>query len=211
MGSSQVPEMPAYEHHLQAFLAERGTDVDAQAAVFNLDHAAMDVIATMEGLALRPHDLSHAGFVLLMTLWITGARETRELAAVLRVTRGAIVGSVNTLERRDLVRRVRSKVDRRLVSVELTESGLDLITRVQKDWHALEVEVTAGLTIEEQRTLASLCRKMAAGARALRRNRNGHIEALNPELFLSETTKIPNKLSPSPARTRRPRHAASQR
>ena len=128
----------------------------------------MDVIATLEGLALRPHELTHAGFVLLMTLWITGPRETRELAAVLRVTKGAVVGAVNTLERRGLVRRVRSDVDRRLVTYELTDSGLDLVTRVQKDWRALEVEVTSRLTIEEQRQLANLCRKMAAGARALR-------------------------------------------
>jgi len=186
-----------YEQHMRTFLARTGTDLDSQAAVFYLDHAAMDVIATMESLALRPHDLSHAGFVVLMTLWITGSREPRELAAVLRVTRGAIVGSVNTLERRGLVRRIRSKIDRRLVTVEMTEAGLDLVTRAQKDWHALEVEVTSGLTIEEQRTLASLCQKMAAGARELRRDRNGHIEPLNPALFLSETTKMPSKLSPT--------------
>ena len=186
-----------YEKLIQAFLGPTGTDVDAQAAVFNLDHAAMDVIATMESLALRPHELTHAGFVVLMTLWISGPRETRELAAVLRVTRGAIVGSVNTLERRGLVRRIRSKIDRRLVTVELTEAGLDVVSRVQKDWRALEVEVTRGLTVEEQRTLASLCRKMTAGARAMRSDRNGHIEPLNPALFLSKTTKMPNKLTPS--------------
>lgn len=190
-----------YEQLIQTFLARTGTDLDVQAAVFNLDHSAMDVIATMESLALRPHGLRHAGFVVLMTLWISGPRETRELAAVLRVTRGAIVGSVNTLERRGLVRRIRSEIDRRLVTVELTDSGRDLVTRVQKDWHVLEVEVTRSLTVQEQRTLASLCRKMAAGARAMRRDRNGHIEPLNPALFLSETTKMPNKLTP--ARKRR--------
>jgi len=189
-----------FEQHMQAFLAKSGTNLDAQAAVFNLDHAAMDVIATMEGLALRPHDLSHAGFVVLMTIWITGPRETRELAAVLRVTRGAIVGSVNTLERRGLVRRIRSKIDRRLVTVELTDAGLDLVTRAQKDWRELEVKVTNGLTVAEQRTLAGLCRKMAAAARNLRRDRNGHIEPLNPELFLSNARKMPSKLAPAPAR-----------
>jgi MarR family 2-MHQ and catechol resistance regulon transcriptional repressor len=196
-----------YEQHLQTFLGRTGTNLDAQAAVFNLDHAAMDVIATMEGLALRPHDLTHAGFVLLMTLWITGPRETRELAAVLRVTKAAIVGAVNTLEKRSLVRRVRSDADRRLVTYELTETGRDLVTRVQKDWHALEVEVTGSLSSEEQRTLASLCRKMAAGARALRRERSSHVESLNPGLFLSDTTKMPYKLAP--ARARRSRHAAT--
>ncbi len=190
-----------YERLMRTFFARAGADLDAQAAVFNLDHAAMDVMATMEGLALRPYGLSHAGFVVLMTIWISGPRETRELAAVLRVTRGAIVGSVNTLERRGLVRRIRSEVDRRLVTLELTDSGLALVTRAQKDWHTLEVEVTGGLTIKEQRTLASLLRKMAAGARALRRDRNGHIEPLNPALFLSENPRMPKRLTPT--RTRR--------
>jgi MarR family transcriptional regulator, organic hydroperoxide resistance regulator len=191
-----------YEQLIRTSLARTGTDLDAQTAVFYLDHAAMDVIATMESLALRPHDLSHAGFVVLMTIWISGPREIRELAAVLRVTRGAIVGSVNTLEKRGLVRRVDSKIDRRLVTVELTGSGLDLVTRVQKDWHALEVEVTSGLTIEEQRTLASLLRKIAAGARALRSGRNGHIEPLNPALFIPENPEMPGTLTPARAKRR---------
>ena len=64
-----------------------------------------------------------------MTLWITGPRETRELASVLRVTKGAIVGAVNTLEHRNLVRRLRSETDRRLVTVELTDAGDALISR----------------------------------------------------------------------------------
>jgi MarR family 2-MHQ and catechol resistance regulon transcriptional repressor len=203
----QAPEIPAFEQYVQAFLSERGTDVDAQAAVFNLDHAAMDVINTLESLTLRPHDLTHAGFVLLMTLWITGPRGTRELAAVLRVSKGAIVGAVNTLEKRSLVQRVRSDVDRRLVTYELTGSGRDLIARVQKEWRALEVEVSSGLSVEEQRLLAGLCRKMAASARALRRDRNGHIEPLDPELFLSKVTKMPKKLAPP--RSRRKSHAAT--
>ena len=189
-----------YEQLIQTFLARAGTDLDAQAAVFNLDHAAMDVIATMESLALRPHELTHAGFVVLMTIWISGPRETRELAAVLRVTRGAIVGSVNTLEKKGLVRRRRSKIDRRLVTVELTDAQ-DLVpyaaVKVLREGHPTKLS----LTLEEQRTLASLCRKMGAGARAMRRDRNGHIEPLNPALFLSKATKMPNKLTP--ARPRR--------
>lgn len=193
MARSQA--LPPYVKHMQAFLARIGTDLDAQAAVFELDHAAMDVIATMQGLALRPHRLTHAGYVLLMTLWITGPRETRELAAVLRVTKGAVVGAVNTLERRGLVRRVRSDVDRRLVTYELTKSGLSLVVRAQKRWRDLEVAVTRGLTISEQRLLAKLCRKMATGARELRLDRKGHVETLNPDLFLAKNRKMPRKLA----------------
>lgn len=194
MGQRQA--LPAYERVMRRFLANEGADLDAQAAVFNLDHAAMDVIATMESLALRPYGLTHAGFVVLMTLWITGPRETRELAAVVRVTRAAIVGSVTTLEKRGLVRRVQSTVDRRLVSVELTNAGRVLVSRAQKDWHALEVEVTSGLTITEKRTLAALSRKIGAGARALRQLHGQRVEPLNPALFLSHRRTMPKSLTP---------------
>jgi DNA-binding MarR family transcriptional regulator len=183
---------------MQAFLQQRGThDVDAHSAVFNLDHAALDVLATMEGLTLRPHELTHAGFVLLMTLWITGPRETRELASVLRVTKGAIVGAVNTLERRDLVRRLRSETDRRLVTVELTDEGDTLISRVQRDWHELEREVTNVLTTDEKQTLAALCRKLAYSARNLRYSSGPRLPELpDPAGFLPATVLVGEGPSP---------------
>jgi DNA-binding MarR family transcriptional regulator len=183
---SQAPDVPLFERQMQAFLARRGTDVESQAAVFNLDHAAMDVIATLEGLALRPHELTHAGFVLLMTLWTSGPRETRELAAVLRVTKGAVVGAVNTLERHGLVRRVRSKIDRRLVTCELTKDGEAVIVRSQKDWRRLEEEVTSCLTIDEKRTFASLCRKIAHEARGLRKRHRSMPNLPDPADFLAD-------------------------
>jgi MarR family 2-MHQ and catechol resistance regulon transcriptional repressor len=203
--------MPAFERYMRSFLRERGTDLDAQAAVYNLDRTATDALSTLESIALRPHDLSHAGFVLLMSLWIIGPRETRELAAVLRLTKGAIVSSVDTLERRGLVARTRSETDRRLVSVSLTEAGRDLIARVQEDWHTLEVKVTAGLTDDEKQTLASLCRKVAHTARNMRlAQRNGPSSGLpDPAQFLDETQELPNKLSSRT--TRRTAHAAKPR
>lgn len=197
---SRSQDLPLFEQHMQSFLAPYVKDIDAQSAVFNLDHGALDVVATMEGIALRPHDLSHAGFVLLMTLWITGPRETRELAAVLRVTKGAIVGSVNTLERRDLVRRERSDVDRRLVTVELTNEGRALIERVQQDWHKLELAVTSDLSAEEKRILAALCRKVAHSARVVRQRHGSRPELPDPSVFLTENANMPNKLAPARAR-----------
>lgn len=80
---------------------------------------------------------------------------------------------VNTLERRRLVRRVRSKVDRRLMTYELTDEGAEITTRAQKHWRQLEEEVTSFLTTDEKRRLAALCRKMAHGARELPRERSG--------------------------------------
>jgi len=186
--------MPPFEQHMRSFLAQRGTDVDAQAAVFNLDHAALDVIACLEGVALRPHKLTHAGFILLMTLWINGPRETRELAAVLRVTKGAVVGAVNTLERRGLVRRVRSEIDRRLVTYELTRDGESLIVQVQKEWRDLGGGNTSSLTNEEKQTLAALCRRISGAARSVRKRHSALPALPDPSVFLVKTANLPNKL-----------------
>jgi DNA-binding MarR family transcriptional regulator len=182
------PPPTVFEQHLRDFLAERGADPDAVSTVFNLDHTSMDVLSTMEAVALRPHDLSHAGFVMMMTLWVTGPRETRELASVLRVTKGAVVGAVDTLQRRGLVRRQRSEADKRLVTMELTAEGAEVIARAQRDWHAMEREVSAALTPDEQLTFASLCRKLSAGARQVRQaHREAGAPALpDPDKFLPE-------------------------
>jgi DNA-binding MarR family transcriptional regulator len=156
-----------YERLLRTFFRSHEADLDAQATVFNLYRTATDVIAVMEAQALKPYGLTHAGFVLLMTLWITGSREIRELAAVQRVSRPAIVSAVSTLERAGLVRRVRTASDRRLVHVELTPRGRTCIERVQSTQHRFECAVSSALNPAEQRTLTTLLRRLDAAALAM--------------------------------------------
>lgn len=154
-----------YEARLRAFFQPRGIDVDAQAIGFLMYRTETDFIAAIESQALRPLGLTHASFVLLMTLWIYGPTETRVLARVQRVSRPTIVSNVNTLERAALVRRVRSNVDRRLVTVELTATGRRAIERAQRRVNEVEGQLAAVLTRDEQKTLARLLRKFNANVR----------------------------------------------
>ncbi len=139
-----------------------GVDADAMALLFNLNRTSAIVLNKMEGKALRRYNLTHAGFWLLTALQLAGPRETRQLATMQRVTKGAVVGCVNTLEAAGLVRRVRSDVDRRLVSVELTPAGSRLIEDVRGKWFEAGAEVTDVLTDREKRTLTGLLRKLAS-------------------------------------------------
>jgi len=154
-----------YESHLRSFFGPRGVDLDAQAVAFNLFRAQADVFSTIESVVLRPLGLTHAGFVLLMSLWTMGPLETRVLARVLGVSRPAVVSAVDTLERGGHVQRVRSKVDRRLVIIELTAAGRRLVERAQRSAHESERTLTGTLTRQEQRTLARLLRKLSEAAR----------------------------------------------
>jgi DNA-binding MarR family transcriptional regulator len=97
-----------------------------------------------------------------MMLWITGPRETRELARVQNVSRPAIVSAVDTLVKAGLVQRMRSQADRRLVSVALTPLGTRLTVRAHEEWHREERRTATALTRAEQRALARLLRKLSA-------------------------------------------------
>jgi MarR family 2-MHQ and catechol resistance regulon transcriptional repressor len=165
MAVSRQPAPDENEQRLTAFLAKRGADIDAHGAMFLLYRTHTDTAAAMEAAALRPLGLTHAGFLLMMTLWTSGPQETRALAEILRVSKPSIVSSVDTLERMELVRRVRSDVDRRLVTVTLTRSGTRLIERASDRWQASVREMASVLTQAEQRTLARLLRKVDRQAR----------------------------------------------
>jgi MarR family transcriptional regulator, 2-MHQ and catechol-resistance regulon repressor len=164
--ATPAERIPPFERFLRDFLAPLGVDLDAHSAIFLLYRTALDVEASLELGALRDFGLSHAGFALLMTIWVTGPREIRELAFFLRLSRAAVVGTVHTVQRAGLVRRVRSDEDRRLVRVELTEEGRGVIERAQAAIHRCEVELTRDLTLDEQRTLAALLRRVGHMARS---------------------------------------------
>ena len=67
---------------------------------------------------------------------------------------------IDNLEKRRLVKRERSRADRRFLIVHLTEEGRQLISRIFPS-HATEIaREFAVLTASEQQTLGKLCKKL---------------------------------------------------
>jgi DNA-binding MarR family transcriptional regulator len=157
--------LPPYEQELRAFLAPLGVDLDAQAVVFQLYRTSTDVIAALEAKALRPLGLSHTGFALLVTIWVSGPEEVRSLSRKHRLSKPSVTSAIGTLERLGLVLRERSTDDRRLVSVALTAQGRRLVRRAQTALHRCERALTAGLTRAERRQLAGWLRRVGDAAR----------------------------------------------
>lgn len=154
-----------YEQLLRDFSEPLGADLDAMSVMYLLFRTDSITLSVMESAALRPFGLTHAGFVLLMTLWMMGPQETRALAWMQRVSRPSIVSAVDTLERSGLVRRVRSETDRRLVTVELTDEGKETIAKAREAFHACERRIAGVLSTREQRSLARMLRKIEEAAR----------------------------------------------
>ena len=107
--------------------------------------------------------VSAAGFSALVILEIAGgALELRTLRRRLGWSKANASEVVSTLEGRGLVRRMRARSDRRAAIVELTPPGADLVDRLFPEHTRRVTQAFAALDEQEKRSLAEICRKLAA-------------------------------------------------
>ena len=112
---------------------------------------------------LEREGLSATGFSVLVVLTTAGGEiELRDLRARLRTSKANATEVVTTLEARQLVLRRRLPHDRRAASVLLTPRGREAVDRLFPE-HTQRVAATFSVLDEsEKRSLAEICRKLAA-------------------------------------------------
>jgi MarR family transcriptional regulator, 2-MHQ and catechol-resistance regulon repressor len=150
---------------LEVMRRASGLPIDelALAVASNIWRAAQGFKLKMEREVLREHNLSFASFSTLFIVWIWGPIETRDIAKSQAVSKATVTSLLITLEKRGLVKRRASKVDRRLVIVKLTDAGRTLIEWLFPKFNQGESEMASVLTASEQDTLAHLLRKIVTG------------------------------------------------
>jgi MarR family transcriptional regulator, 2-MHQ and catechol-resistance regulon repressor len=135
-----------------------------------LAHRALDSLMRAEASVrrrltadLEREGLSGSGFSVLVVLATAGGElELRAIRRRLRTSKANATEIVTTLAARGLVVRARVPHDRRAVSIALTPRGRELVDRLFPE-HTERVAATfAVLDEEEKRSLAALCRKLAA-------------------------------------------------
>ena len=135
-----------------------------------LAHRALDALVRAEASVRRAlvaelerQGASAAGFSALVVLTSAGGRlELKTLRRRLGWSKANATEVTATLEARGLVARRRLAGDRRAVLLSLTPAGAELVERLFPG-HAERVRSTfAPLDEREKRSLASLCRKLAA-------------------------------------------------
>ncbi len=131
-------------------------------AAFNLFRVSSRLLHDMEVEVHRPLGLSIAGFRVLFTVWVFGELEPRQIAAFSGVTRAAVSGVLNTLERSELIDRSRDQADRRLVTVRLTPSGSDLVKTAYRDQNQREAVHFDALSADELQAFSKIMRKLLA-------------------------------------------------
>jgi len=121
--------------------------------------AAESVTARLQA-APTTAGLTGSQFGALEALLHVGPMCQRDLGEKLLKSTGNITMVVDNLEKRGLVRRERSREDRRYITVHLTEEGRALISEIFPQHVASIVAEMGTLTPEEQEELGRLCRKL---------------------------------------------------
>lgn len=152
----------AFEELVRRRLSDEFDDVDLDAfsATLNLVRAANRLVNDLDQHVYRDFGISFAGFRVMFACWVVGATEPKELAVLANVTRSSISSVLNTLERDGLVVRRRASADRRVVTVNLTAKGDQLVKECFVRHHARERQWTDELSKANQVTLARLLRRV---------------------------------------------------
>jgi MarR family transcriptional regulator, 2-MHQ and catechol-resistance regulon repressor len=112
---------------------------------------------------LEREGLSASGFSVLVVLTTAGGQlELRTLRRRLQTSKANATEVVTTLESRGLVVRTRLAHDRRAAAVSLTLLGHEVVDRLFPEHTDRVRRAFAVLDEEEKRSLAEICRKLAA-------------------------------------------------
>jgi MarR family 2-MHQ and catechol resistance regulon transcriptional repressor len=135
-----------------------------------LAHRALDSLLRAEANVrrrlsadLEREGLSASGFSVLVVLTTAGGHmELRTLRRRLQTSKANATEVVTTLEQRGLVVRSRLVHDRRAAAVALTALGQELVDRLFPEHTERVQRAFAVLDEAEKRSLAEICRKLAA-------------------------------------------------
>ena len=129
----------------------------ATECAMNLVFTADLLVKRISGL-LQPYDLSPAsGLVLGILADFDGPLPPHEIADLLIISRATVTGLIDSLERRGYARRIPHKSDRRMLLVELTDTGRQVANAFRPIVHQNQkVWLEALSEAEQQRLLNTL-------------------------------------------------------
>lgn len=151
------------ERRVQARVGGLPLDYSAMAVASNLFRAANAVRNHFERTVLSGHNLSWTAFVVLWVTWIWEPIETRQIALEGGFSKATLTGVLSTLERRGWLTRERSVSDGRLVVVNLTDAGRELMDELFPAFNLQEQAVTGPVDPSKREELAEMLRVITAG------------------------------------------------
>ena len=116
---------------------------------------------------MEPTGLTNAQWVPLLKLYMGLASTVAELARGCDLDAGSMTRLLDRLEAKQLVRRVRSSDDRRVVNIELTDTGRAAAKEIPKILCRIQNEHLAGFSVDEWQILKGYLRRILDTAHTL--------------------------------------------
>ena len=113
---------------------------------------------------LAPLDISHAQWIVIMLLGDGAASTAAELCKILIYDPGAMTRLLDRLENKGVLRRARTRDDRRTVRLELTAGGKKLYPRIVEALVQVFNRLLHGFSKSEVHQLEDMLKRMVANA-----------------------------------------------
>ncbi|MBI2768849.1 MAG: MarR family transcriptional regulator [Burkholderiales bacterium] len=120
---------------------------------------------------LEPSGLTNAQWVPLLKLYMGSASTVAELARECQLDAGAMTRTLDRLETKGLLKRVRSSEDRRVVNLELTPEGRTAAKRIPAILCGVQNAHLQGFSQDEWQTLKGMLRRILANAQSIQAER----------------------------------------
>ena len=137
-------------------------NLQSMALISNIHRASGLIRQHFERTVLDEAGLHWSAFVTLWCLWIYGELETRRLATETGVAKSTLSSILNMLEERKLVRRRANEEERRLVIVNLTAAGAEVISALFPKFNAEETRIAARLSSKQMSAATDAIRVILA-------------------------------------------------
>ena len=115
---------------------------------------------------LEPSGLTNAQWVPLLKLYMGVASTVAEVARECQLDAGAMTRTLDRLEAKGLLRRLRTSKDRRVVNLELTDEGREAAKKIPEVLCRVQNAHLQGFSVEEWETLKTLLRRILGNAQA---------------------------------------------
>ena len=110
---------------------------------------------------LSVFEITPVQYAVLYCLWESDQRSPKEIAERLKLENSTISGILERMEKKGLIQRSISKVDRRFIQVILTEKGKNLKEDVIKAVEQVNNEVLAVFSNDEREALKNYLRTLS--------------------------------------------------
>jgi MarR family 2-MHQ and catechol resistance regulon transcriptional repressor len=115
---------------------------------------------------MKQYGLSPSEFMVLELLFTKGRIPLQQIGEKILITSGSITYNMDKLEKKQFLKRVPCKEDRRVIYAEITEAGNEFFSRIFPQHAATIHSLIKGVSPDEKRAATELLKKIGKGAEA---------------------------------------------